>query len=272
VSRLRITYAAMESRGPATPAAGRPSLSRAAIASCHVERPLDDGVWRLVSKLLRGGTHAFPMLALMRPPEKDESETKWLDRARFAAAAGTLGHHTHYVSATTARPEATTVEHARLVERQATWMRDAGLTPTVFCGGGWYVDERILEVISDFGYSDCTATGFRPRYLANGATRLSVSEPVRIKLSDSRSVLEFPATHSLGMAVRAILRGELPSYRPVHVYFHDTDLVSRARRVAIMAVLSVLSRTRQAVSLDELVPEVAMTARSVSVRDVLRNG
>ncbi|HKP19042.1 MAG TPA: hypothetical protein VJT84_11220, partial [Gaiellaceae bacterium] len=50
---------------------------------------------------------------------------------------------------------------------------------------------------------------------------------------------ELPTTHSLGMAVRHAL-GPLPRY--VHVYFHDTDLLDRRRRLALQAALALLGR------------------------------
>jgi hypothetical protein len=128
-------------------------------------------------------------------------------------------------------------------------MREQGLEPRFFCGGGWYMDDGVAAVLAELGYTDCTATAFRPPYLAADAPRLALARPARLTLAGGRTLLELPATHSLGMASRATL-GELPQY--VHVYFHDTDLLSRRRRTALRAALTILARRRRVVDLTEL--------------------
>src|SRR5688572_16767869 len=70
-----------------------------AVASCHVERPLDDDCWRRFSRLQERRPRGFAIAALLRPPDADAGEDAglWLERAREAAARGPLGHHTHFV-------------------------------------------------------------------------------------------------------------------------------------------------------------------------------
>jgi hypothetical protein len=51
------------------------------------------------------------------------------------------------------------------------------------------------------------------------------------------------------MAARAALGG-LPPY--LHVYFHDTDLLSRKRRMALRIALSVLARRCEVSDFDRL--------------------
>ena len=103
----------------------------------------------------------------------------------------------------------------------------------------WYLDESVAAVLAELGYADSTATAFRPAYLPPGAQRLQLSERGWLSLADGRRLLELPTTHSLGMAARAVF-GPLPEH--VHVYFHDTDLLSARRRAALVAVLAVLGR------------------------------
>src|SRR5688572_6703199 len=120
---------------------GATSAERYAVVSCHVERPLEDEVWARFVALQRRRPGGFAIAALMRPadPSFGEDETLWHERAREAASLGPLGHHTHWTAPDHARPtgggagERVLVEGARLRER--------GLTPTLFCGGGWYTDE-----------------------------------------------------------------------------------------------------------------------------------
>ena len=97
-------------------------------------------------------------------------------------------------------------------------------------------------------YTDCTATAFRPSYLAAGAERVALAEPARLRVGGG-ALLELPVTHSLGMAVRAALR-PLPSY--VHVYFHDTDLLDRKRAKALEWALRIVGRRRRPERLDRL--------------------
>lgn len=233
---------------------------RYAVVSCHVERPLDDRCWRLFSELQKRRPGGFRITALMRPPDPAaaEDEDLWLERARAAAAHGELGHHTHFVSAGHARPVAGGPEHAERVRREAAWLRQAGLAPPLFCGGGWYMDESVAEVLAELGYADSTATAFRPGYLPPGAQRLQLSERAWLALADGRRLLELPTTHSLGMAARALL-GPLPEH--VHVYFHDTDLLSPRRRAALLAALAVLGRRCSPTDVAELVSEPAPLRR-----------
>ena len=124
-----------------------------------------------------------------------------------------------------------------------------GLEPRLFCGGGWYIDEGVAAVLAELGYADCTATAFVPSYLAEGEPRLSVDSPTWLTLPDGRRLLELPSTHSLGMAAR-VAPGTLPAY--VHVYFHDTDLLTRRRRAALAWALNVLGRRCDVTDLDRL--------------------
>lgn len=235
-----------------------------AIVSCHVERPLDDHCWARFSALQKKQPGGFRIAALMRPPDPEagEDEEQWLERAREAAARGPLGQHTHFVSAGHARPRTEGPEHAERVLREAAWLRERGLAPKLFCGGGWYMDEEIARALSELGYADCTATAFRPAYLSEGAPRLQLAQPARLVLDGGARLLELPSTHSLGMAVR---RGLDPAPLPevVHVYFHDTDLLSTRRRLALELALRVLGRRRAPTDLERLAGAVATSAAKV---------
>jgi hypothetical protein len=224
---------------------------RYAVVSCHVERPLDDQCWRRFSRLQERRPGGFSIAALLRPPDAEAGEDaeRWLERALTAAQRGPLGHHTHFVGPTRARPPAGSGGHAERVRREALWMREHGLEPRLFCGGGWYLDAEVAAVLAELGYADCTGTAFVPSYLREGEARLAADAPAWLTLADGRRLLELPATHSLGMAARAVL-GALPSY--VHVYFHDTDLLSARRRAALRGALVVLGRRCAAGDLDRL--------------------
>src|SRR6266536_2349175 len=52
---------------------------RYAVVSCHVERPLDDEVWRRFSALQERRPGGFAVAALMRPPAEGEDEERWLE-------------------------------------------------------------------------------------------------------------------------------------------------------------------------------------------------
>jgi len=226
-----------------------------AVVSCHVEAPLDDRLWRLFAafQALRPG--GFRIAALMRPPADGEDETRWLARAREAAALGPLGHHTHFVGPTHARPAEPGPEHGERVRAEAAWLREHDVDARFFCGGGWYIDEGVARALGELGYADCTATAFRPGYLAPGVPRLGLAEPAWLTLDGVR-LLELPTTHSLGLAARAVVR-QAPAGPGVHVYFHDTDLLDRRRRLALRATLTALSRLRRRLDLAELAAEAA---------------
>jgi hypothetical protein len=242
---------------------------RYAVCSCHVERPLDDACWSRFAALQARRPGGFRIAALMRPPDAaaGEDEERWLRRARQAAEHGPLGQHTHFVSAGHARPPASGPEHAERVRTEADWLHTKGLAPTLFCAGGWYMDPELAEVVAELGYVDCSATAFRPRYLADDAPRLAASAPARLVLSSGARLLELPSTHSLGLAARAALRPSLGA-RVIHVYFHDTDLLSARRRLALGATLALIGRRRRPIDLDDLAQVAADVAPEVPFDDV----
>ena len=202
---------------------------RLAVVSCHLERPLDDRIWALFSRL----QHRVPVAALIRPPHEGEDEERWLERARAAATRGPLGHHTHWTSPTHARP--TGGDPGERVRREGRWLREQGLAPTLFCGGGWYMDEGVAEAVAELGYADCTARR---------------QAPARLRLPSGATLLELPTTHSAGALARAVLwRLEEPV---VHAYFHDYDLLDRRRRDALVASLYLLRLRRGLTDLDRL--------------------
>jgi len=158
------------------------------------------------------------VIALMRPPDAafGEDTERWLARARAAAARGPFGLHTHWTSPTHARPiDGDPAEHVR---REVDWIRSHDLELQYFCGGGWYSDAAVREVVRELGLVDCTKRGGLP-------------EP---------GVL--PTTHSLGQLARA-LAGPLPAY--VHAYFHDFELLDARRRLGLVTALTVLGLRRR---------------------------
>ena len=223
---------------------------RYAVVSCHVERPLDDRVWPLFSALQERQPAGFRIAALMRPPDAaaGEDERFWLERAREASARAPFGLHTHWTAPDHARP--TAGDPAERVRREGEWLAERGLDPTLFCGGGWYMDAEVATAVADLGYADCTGTSFRPSYLPEGAPRLHAREPVWIELDGGRRFLELPTTHSIGMLARGLLAPFPGSV--VHAYFHDTDLLQPARRLALVAALRFLALKRWVTDLGEL--------------------
>jgi hypothetical protein len=193
-----------------------PGIS-AAIVSCHVEQPLHDDVWKLFDALQARAPGGFDVIALIRPPDASfgEDTDAWLARARRAAARAPLGLHTHWTSPTHARP--TGGDPAERVRREAAWMREQGLEPRYFCGGGWYTDDDVAAAVRELELVDCTPRGGEPR---DGV---------------------LPTTHTLGQLARGVL-GPLPPY--VHAYFHDYDLRDRRRRYALVTALMLLARRR----------------------------
>jgi hypothetical protein len=225
------------------------SLERYAVVSCHVERPLDDAVWAAFERLLERRPAGFVVTPLIRPPHEasGEDEDLWLERARRAAQLAPLGHHTHWGGPTQARPPAA-VDAGAVVREEIEWLRARGLAPRWFCGGGWYLDAPVAETLASFDYVDCTATTFKQSYLDDGAPRLQLPGPRRVRLPSGASLLELPATHSLGMLARDLVR--LRGF--VHLHFHDWELVDRRRALALQAVLRALRLRRKPLGIDQL--------------------
>ena len=223
------------------------SLERYAVVSCHVEQPLDDGVWRAFERLLARRPAGFVVTPFIRPPAVGEDEEVWLQRARRAAELAPLGHHTHWGGPTQARP-ADDVDASIVVAHEAEWLRARGLAPRFFCGGGWYLDAPLAETLAGFDYVDCSATTFRQSYLDDDAPRLQLPGPRRVGLPSGASLLELPATHSFGSLARGVLRLD----GLVHVHFHDWELADRRRALALEVVLRALRLRRRPLAVDEL--------------------
>lgn len=224
-------------------------LERYAVVSCHVERPLDDNAWAAVERLLERRPGGFVVSPFMRPPDKasGEDEDRWLQRARRAAELAPLGHHTHWGGPAQARPTGAT-DAAGIVREEIEWLKGHGLTPRWFCGGGWYMDEPLAETLAASGYVDCSATTFRQSYLDDTAPRLQLPGPRRVRLSSGASMLELPATHSLGMLGRDLLRLK----GLVHIHFHDWELVDPKRAVMLQLVLRAVRLRRKPLRIDDL--------------------
>jgi hypothetical protein len=248
---------------------GATSRERYAVVSCHVERPLDDAVWARFSALQASRPGGFAVAALMRPADSafGEDEWTWVARAREAVARGPLGHHTHWTAPDHARP--TGPGTAERVLAEGARLRELGLAPTLFCGGGWYTDAEVAEVCAELGYVDCTPRASRPPYLDDGERWASLLEPATVELPSNGTLRAIPTTHSLGDLARSLASRELPPL--VHVYFHDTDLLDRGRRVLLGIALRALARRARATDLEALAARMAADVPRVPWADVARH-
>jgi hypothetical protein len=225
-------------------------------------------VWARFSALQESRPGGFAVAALMRPPDAafGEDESVWVARAGEAVARGPLGHHTHWTAPDHARP--TSSGAGERVLEEGNRMRELGLTPTLFCGGGWYTDAEVAEACAELRYVDCTPRVSRPPYLADDEQWASLSEPTTVELPSNRTLRGIPTTHSLGDLARSLTSRALPSL--VHVYFHDTDLLDRRRRVLLGVVLRVLARRAVATDLDTLAARMTADVPRVPWADVAR--
>ena len=237
--------------------------------SCHVERVLDDRVWRLFGDLHAGRPFGFTPTPLVRSPAFAEGEAggPWLERVRALAARAPIGHHTHFGGVHHARPRIAGGT-GELVRSEAVWLREHGLAPAWFCGGGWYLDRDVAGAVADLGYADTTAVTAVPRYWIEGARHLALRGPAWVRLDNGRRFFELPSSHSLGTAVRDLLwRGT--AGEPVHIHIHDWELLDRRRRAALHAVLRVLAVTHRPLPLEAVIAEFADAAPEVLLSHVL---
>ena len=171
---------------------------RYAVVSCHVERPLEDRVWAAFAALQERRPGGLAIAALLRPPDAEAGEHDdelWLERAREAASRGPLGHHTHFTSPTHARP--TGGDPGERVRREGAWLAERGITPTLYCGGGWYTDRGVAAACAELGYADCTPRVARPSYLPEGAAWAELDGPARLEL-DGSTLCAVPTSHGAG--------------------------------------------------------------------------
>jgi hypothetical protein len=154
------------------------------------------------------------------------------------------------------------------VAEEGQAFRGRGLTPTLFCGGGWYIDIEVAEACAELGYVDCTLRARRPPYLPAGERWGMLSAPSTIELPSGLALRAIPTTHSLGDLARSLARRDLPPV--VHVYFHDTDLLDRRRRALLGVVLRLLARRADVSDLDTLGAQLLPHAPRVTWDDVAR--
>ncbi len=83
------------------------------------------------------------------------------------------------------------------------------------------------------------------------------------------SCAAIPTTHSLGDLARALLRRDLPDL--VHVYFHDTDLLSRRRSALAHDAPPLLARRATVSDLERIADGMDDAAPRVAWDDVARN-
>jgi hypothetical protein len=242
---------------------------RYAVVSCHVERPLDDHVWAAFAALQERRPGGLAVAALLRPPDPEAGEhdaETWVRRAHEAAVRAPLGHHTHFTSPTHARPSGG--DPGERVRREAAWLVEHGVSTTLFCGGGWYTDVDVAEACAALGYVDCTGRADVPPYLEDAAAWVQLAAPARVRLPSGALLPCLPTTRSLGSLARALWgRGELRE-PVVHVYFHDTDLLDRRRRILLRIVLTALSRRRRTASAVDAAATI--TGAAVDWADVAR--
>lgn len=244
------------------------SGKRYAVVSCHVERPLEDRVWRRFSALQERRPGGFAVAALLRPADSvaGEDEGVWLERAREAASRAPLGHHTHWTAPDHARPTAPGASER--VREEGARLAELGLSATLFCGGGWYTDAEVAEACSALGYVDCTPRATRPPALAPGERWAQLDRPARLRLPSGASLPALPTTHSLGDLARALARRSLPRF--VHVAFHDTDLLDGRRRALVYALLPLLARVAVCSDPMELVARLGGPSDEIAWNDVAR--
>ena len=201
---------------------------RYAVVSCHVERPLDDDVWQRFGALQARRPGGFAIAALMRPPDAARRGRGALARARARGAvrAGRSG-------CTRTGPRPTTRVRRRAIRRRSCASKAAGSSRSasshallrrrlVHRRRAWPMRSREL------GYADCTATAFRPDYLAPGAAHLQAGRArlarARERPAPARAADDALARHACARRARSVPR------QVVHAYFHDTDLLDRTRR------------------------------------------
>jgi hypothetical protein len=206
--------------------------------------------------------------ALVRPADSGhhEDEAAWLERAKAASTRGPIGHHAHWTAPDHARP--TNDATGPRVLDEGRRLRELGLEPTLFCGGGWYTDGDVAEACAELGYVDCTPRAQRPPYLPEGERWASLGAPAVVVLPSGRELGSIPTTHSLGDLARALPRRALPEL--VHVYFHDTDLLDRRRRLLLHSVLRLLALRARVTDLDTLATQLLPGAPRVAWADVAR--
>ena len=121
-----------------------PGTQGYAVVSCHVERPLDDAVWERYREPHRAAARAGSRSRRCcgrRPTARTRScSSSARARRRRSGRSGTT--RTGRRRRTRARPAAI---RPSACSREGRWLREQGLEPRFFCGGGWYMDAGVMR-------------------------------------------------------------------------------------------------------------------------------
>ena len=187
-------------------------LERYAVVSCHVERPLDDAVWAAFERLLErrpGGLRRHAAAAAARRRRRGRGASGSSARAARPQLAP-LGHHTHWGGPTQARPAGRRrCGRGRARARPSGSARAASSRATSAAAAGTSTSRSPRR-----SPRSATSTARRrrsgSRTSPTDAPRLQLAAPRRLRLPSGASLLELPATHSLGMLGRGLLRLRRP--------------------------------------------------------------
>ena len=147
-----------------------PGAQGYAVVSCHVERPLDDAGLEPLPRPLRAPAGRVPDRVADAPAGRRRGRASCSSSApaRRRRSGRSATTRTGRRRRTRGRPAAIP---AAQVLREGRWLRERGLEPRFFCGGGWYMDADVLAAVAELGYVDCTATAARPSFLPPASPR-----------------------------------------------------------------------------------------------------
>ena len=164
---------------------GATSRERYAVVSCHVERPLDDAVWARFAALQEERPGGFAIAALdaaCRCRRPARTSALWLERARGGGGAWPARAPHALDGARPRAPDGRRDRELACCDGGAAAAASTALTPTLFCGGGWYTDVEVAEACAELGYVDCTLRARRPPYLPAGERWATLAAPARVEL------------------------------------------------------------------------------------------
>ena len=182
--------------------------TRYAVVSCHVERPLDDEVWRRSrgSGAPAGRLPDRGAAAAARPGPA---------RTRRAGSSGRAGRRARAASATTRTGRAPTharptggdpAERVRARGRSGCASRASRRASSAAAAGT--STRRVAGALAELGYADCTATSLPAALPARRRAAALARRARRGSACRRRRLLELPTTRSLGMAARAAIRAQ----------------------------------------------------------------
>ena len=211
----------------------------------HAEKLHDDDIWHRIERVARWtGRRGVKTTFFVYPFPAQVAGKDVTNRVRAIEMLGhEIGQHTHfYAGRKIDKPEKVTdLSEANIIHclhRDFNTLRQMGTPPQGFTAGAWFINETVLDTLSELGFVyDCSSRFPKPKETTKSLYHRWLRSP-EFYASVRGRVLCLPTTCSLGEWFRWGRYVKNHGSNPYRlVYLHDYDLLAFKSYLAIWVFL-----------------------------------